>query len=63
MKVSEALARARKRKGLSQAELAKKLGVSAGTVGSWEAGDHGPSKNRIAEVAKVLDMDITELLA
>lgn len=63
MKVAKALAKARQAKGLSQAELAKKLGVSAGTVGGWEAGDHGPAKDRLAEVARVLDLDITELLA
>lgn len=66
MNLPERIAKARKAKGLSQAELAKKLGVSAGTVAGWETtGSHAhgmrdPMKKR---VAKVLGVEVAELLA
>lgn len=63
MKVAKALAKAREAKGLSQAELAKKLGVSAGTVGGWENGDHGIRIGRLTQVAKALGVEVGELLA
>jgi transcriptional regulator with XRE-family HTH domain len=66
MKLSRRLVAARKRAGLSQAELAKKLKVSAGTVAGWETeGDHahGMRVSRVRQVAKVLGIDVTELLA
>ena len=63
MKLPKRLAAAREAKGLSQVELAKKLGVSAGTVGGWETGDHGISKKRLRKVAELLGMDALELLA
>lgn len=66
MNLPKRIADARKRLGLSQAELAKKLGVSTGTVAGWESkGErhHGIAKNRMAEVAKILKLDVLELLA
>lgn len=66
MKVAERLARARKAKGLSQAELAKKLDVSAGTVAGWETeGEHahGIRRDRLQQVAKLLGLEVTDLLA
>jgi len=63
MKVGARIARARDAMGLSQAQLAKRIGVPAGTLASWEAGWHGVGKDRIAKVAKVLGLDVAELLA
>jgi ribosome-binding protein aMBF1 (putative translation factor) len=40
-------------KGISQAELAKKLGVSAKTVRSWERGERAPSNEHIRELEKI----------
>lgn len=60
------LAEARKRAGLSQAGLAKKLGVSAGTVGGWETTGkhaHGMRMQRIRRVARVLKTTVAELVA
>jgi transcriptional regulator with XRE-family HTH domain len=65
MKLSERIAAARKRLKLSQAQLAEKLGVSPGTVGSWEsdAGHaHGIRKKRLVQVAKILGLEVTDLL-
>lgn len=66
MKLPKRLAAARKKAGLSQAGLAEKLGVSAGTVAGWETeGEHahGMRVDRLKEVAKVLGVEIAELVA
>ncbi len=66
MKLRSRLRAARKRAGLSQAALAKKLGVSAGTVGSWEGKSdsaHGMRIERLAEVAAALGCPVEELVA
>lgn len=63
MKLPKALARAREAKGLSQVELAQKLGVSPGTVGGWENGTHGIRLKRLRAVAKALEIDVAELVA
>lgn len=66
MKLRSRLAAARKRAGLSQADLAKRLGVSAGTVGSWEGKSdsaHGMRMDRLHAVAKALGCSVEELVA
>jgi transcriptional regulator with XRE-family HTH domain len=63
MKTAKAIAKARKARGLSQAELAKILGVSAGTVAAWETARHGVRLGRLSEVAQALHVDVAELVA
>lgn len=63
MKLPERLVAARERKGLTQVQLAKKLEVSKGTVAGWETGAHGIRKKTMPKVARVLDLDIAELIA
>lgn len=67
MKLAQRLVAARKAKGLTQADLAKKLDVAVGTVAGWETGNpahsHGIAKERVKEVAKVLGLDPMDLLA
>lgn len=66
MKLPERLARARKRAGLTQRELAKRLGISPATVAGWETANdaiqHGIRKDRLVEVARILKLDVLELL-
>jgi len=57
------IAKARKAKRLTQAQLAKLLDVSPGTVGGWESGSHGIRNGRLGQVARVLDVDVAELVA
>src|SRR5690554_4407383 len=45
------LARARKRTGMSQRDLAKALGVSHGAVGNWESDLATPDPDTIAQIA------------
>ena len=54
MKIAEIIRRARLKKGLSQAELAEKLGVSTGYVSNWENG-HADPKNYYEKIESILD--------
>lgn len=54
--------RARLIQGLTQAELAAALGVSAVTVCKWELGRGLPKAKRLKEVASILHTTIPELL-
>lgn len=67
MKLAKALAKARQARKLSQAQLAKLIGVSAGTVAGWETDRHGIRVKRLRAVAKVLDWpelaELAELVA
>jgi len=54
--------RVRKRKGLTQVQLAKKLGISQGRVSEIEHLDYRPTIKTYRRVAKALGVDITELI-
>lgn len=51
---SEMLSYLRKRENLSQRELAKKLHVSASTIGMYESGKRYPSREQEEEIADFL---------
>lgn len=63
MKVARTIVRAREARGLTQAELAKILEVTPGTVCAWETGRHGIKVGRLKAVAKALEVDVAELVA
>ncbi len=50
------IARARGYRGLTQAELAARLGVSQSKVSSWEGGYHKVKPDILAEIAAVLNV-------
>ncbi len=50
-------------KGLTQAELADRLGVSIGILGAVERGTRVPDEKLISNIAKVLGVDESELVA
>ena len=54
--------RVRKRKRMTQVQLAKKLGISQGRVSEIEHLDYRPTIKTYRRVAKALGVDITELL-
>ena len=57
----ETLKAARKRKRLTQKQLAQHLGVHYNTISSWELGTHLPeSRGLILELARILDLDEQE---
>lgn len=53
----------RKKMGLSQEELAKKLGITQGAVSQWETVGVSPFADKLPELAKILDCTIDDLFA
>lgn len=53
---------ARAAKGLTQKELADKIHVDQSAIALWESGKTGPKRNRLLEVANVLECSVEELL-
>ena len=53
---------ARRKRGLTQAELAEAIHVDQSTVSAWEAGKKIPRSDRLARLARVLGIDPKALL-
>lgn len=60
---SETLKRLRKEKGLSQAQLGRRVFVDNSTVARWEKGSRLPDVAMISRLSKVLEVDVTKLLS
>lgn len=60
-KVISKLAEYRKRKGLSQDDLAQQTGLTKTTVQNWENGRNLGAVIRVLKVCQTLDVDIREL--
>jgi len=56
------LQKARKNRGLTQVELAKKVGVSRVTIAYLESGKRQPSMNLLHRLAKALKVKMEDLL-
>lgn len=61
MNLGNSLAGARKKSGLSQEEVAEKLGVSRQTVSKWEQGETVPDIYQTKKLAAAYRMTIDEL--
>ncbi|MBQ3842738.1 MAG: helix-turn-helix transcriptional regulator [Ruminiclostridium sp.] len=48
--------------GLSQSELAKRLGVTKSAVNSWESGTNSPSLNYIIKMSQIFSVSTDYLL-
>ena len=53
----------RNRHGMTQTELAEKLGVSAKTISKWETGKGYPDITLLEPIAEVFSVSVTELLS
>jgi transcriptional regulator with XRE-family HTH domain len=53
---------ARLAKGLTQVQLARKVGVDSITISRWERREFAPTGARLLKLAKVLDVDPAALL-
>ena len=62
MSFSELLKQCRKKQGVSQAELAAKLGVTQQAVGKWESGKSPPDPSTVARIAELLNTTADYLL-
>ena len=63
MDIAATIRRAREQLGLTQSEVARRLKVSKTAVSKWEEGETAPNRNRVAEVARVLGLKPSDLLA
>ena len=57
----ENLRNLRKRKGLSQQELADKVGVVRQTISKWENGDSTPDSVSLIKIANVLQIPLNDV--
>ena len=52
----------RKARGMTQATLAKKLGVAYQNVGQWESGKRVPTLETLSRIADALDVSVFDFL-
>ena len=62
MKFSERLTEFRKKNGLSQEDLAKKIGVHMNVVGRYERGEASPSLETSVNIANTLNISLDFLV-
>lgn len=62
MNVARHIKRARKARGLNQAELARRLDVSRSTILTWEKGGPGPKLDDLPRIARELGVTVADLL-
>ena len=60
-RMGERIRAARRKRGLSQADLAQRLGVSQPAVANWESGAHDPRHIILGKLAETLDVSRTWL--
>ena len=60
--IQQNIAEAIKQSGLTQTELAKRLGVSQQTISHYVKGDKLPALDTFANLCVTLDVDPTEIL-
>lgn len=60
--ISEKVKKLREQKGLSQAELARQLGITRSSVNAWEMGISVPSTQYIVDLAGVFEISTDYLL-
>lgn len=63
MKFNEKLIDLRKKQGLSQEELGNKLNVTRQTISKWELGQTTPEMDKLAELSKLFNISIDELIS
>ena len=62
MNIGERIFEERKRKGLSQSELADLIGVSRQAVSKWERSTATPDLDKIVALSKVFEISIDHLI-
>jgi transcriptional regulator with XRE-family HTH domain len=61
MSFGTVLKKVRKSRGVTQLQLAEKLGVTQATVARYEKGIMTPEVKRVTQIAKMLDVSVQEL--
>ena len=52
------ITKARQTLGMTQVELARRLGVDPGTLGKWERGEKKPTKEDTKKMSEILNYEI-----
>lgn len=63
VKVGKFISELRRERGLTQEQLAEKLGTSNKTVSRWENGNYMPPVEMLMELSKFFEVSINELLS
>ncbi|MSS02352.1 helix-turn-helix domain-containing protein [Floccifex porci] len=63
VKIGKMLQTLRKEKGMTQEQLAEKLGVARGTVSRWETGSNMSDLNMLIELSDFYAIDLREILS
>lgn len=61
MEITSRIKELRKKVGLTQEELAGKIGVTRATVISWEKGATSPDGKELQTLSKIFDEDLTNI--
>lgn len=61
MEIGNKIMKLRKKLGLSQEELAEKVGVARQTISKWELGETSPDLNQSKELSKIFNVSLDEL--
>lgn len=61
MKIGESLKSARMKAGMSQSELAEKLGISSVGISQWESGRRIPRDETLLRIAQALGISISDI--
>lgn len=62
VKIGKFIAECRKEKGMTQAALAEKLGITDRAVSKWETGKSLPDASIMLDLCGILEIDVNELL-
>ena len=62
IEIANRLVQLRKKSGLSQEELAEKLGISRQAVSKWERAESSPDTDNLISIAKLYNVSLDELL-
>ena len=63
MEFSERLKDLRKQAGLTQVEVAEKLGISQPAYASWECGSKKPTQENLVKIAQILNVSVDYLVS
>ena len=61
MEIGNKISELRKKRGLSQEELAEKVGVARQTISKWELGETSPDLKQSKELSKIFKVSLDEL--
>ena len=61
MEIGKKIMDLRKKNGLSQEELAEKVGVARQTISKWELGETSPDLKQSKELSKIFKVSLDEL--